>query len=114
MDTLDAIFARRDVRQYLDRPIAREDLERILEAGRRASFSINRQRWDFVAVTDRSRLTQLAKVWEEHTSSGAHRSRSTAFPAWVPREVMSEASALSTSEAERILSACDLQANERM
>jgi nitroreductase len=34
METWDAIRARRNVRQYTDQPIARGDLERILDAGR--------------------------------------------------------------------------------
>ena len=37
METWDAIRARRNVRQYTDQPVAREDLERICEAGRRAA-----------------------------------------------------------------------------
>jgi nitroreductase len=64
MDTWDAIRARRNVRQYLDRPIARGDLERILEAGRRTPSSQNWQPWDFVVVTDRSVLQELSKVWQ--------------------------------------------------
>lgn len=63
MQTLEAIHARRDVRQYDDRPIAADDLDRILEAGRRAPSSRNQQRWDFVVVTDRDRLQGLAQVW---------------------------------------------------
>src|SRR6266581_4425831 len=39
METWDAIRARRNVRQYTDQPIAREDLERICEAGRRIARS---------------------------------------------------------------------------
>jgi hypothetical protein len=35
METWDAIRARRNVRQYTSQPIARENLERIVEAGRR-------------------------------------------------------------------------------
>jgi len=45
----------------------------------------------------------LAKIWEEHTDTGAHRSCRTAFPDWVPQEVMQAAEALSWTEAERIL-----------
>jgi nitroreductase len=63
METWDAIRARRDVRQYTDRPLAREQLERILEAGRRSPSSSNWQPWDFVAVTDRAQLVDLSKVW---------------------------------------------------
>ena len=50
------------------------------------------------------RKEQLAKVWNEHTPSGAHRSRRLAFPAWVPGDVVKEAERLSIAEAEEILS----------
>jgi nitroreductase len=63
VETWDAIRARRNVRRYEERPIPREDLERILEAGRRAPSSRNRQRWDFVVVTDRQELGRLSGVW---------------------------------------------------
>jgi nitroreductase len=64
METWDVVRARRNVRQYTDQPIASEDLERILEAGRRAPSSMNWQPWDFVVVTDRDQLIELAKVWQ--------------------------------------------------
>lgn len=64
METWDAIRARRNVRSYADRPIAAEDLHRILEAGRRSPSSLNRQRWDLVLVTERDRLRALAEVWK--------------------------------------------------
>jgi len=64
METWDAVRSRRNVRQYTDQPIGRADLERILEAGRRAPSSRNWQPWDFVVVTDRDQLTELAKVWQ--------------------------------------------------
>ena len=63
METWDAIRARRNVRQYSGQPIAREDLERICEAGRRAPSAGNWQPWDFIVVTDREQLRELAKVW---------------------------------------------------
>ena len=63
METWDAIRARRNVRVFDERPIADDDLDRILEAGRRAPSSRNWQPWDFVVVTDRSRLPELAQVW---------------------------------------------------
>jgi nitroreductase len=64
METWDAIRARRDIRQYTDAPLTREQLEQILEAGRRAPSSRNWQPWDFVIVTARSSLVELAKVWQ--------------------------------------------------
>jgi nitroreductase len=64
MDTWDAIRARRNVRSYEDRPIPPEHLDRILEAGWRAPSASNRQRWDFVVVTDRATLEELSTVWQ--------------------------------------------------
>jgi nitroreductase len=43
METWDAIESRRDVREFADRPVAHEDLDRILEAGRRAPSARNWQ-----------------------------------------------------------------------
>jgi nitroreductase len=63
METWDAIRARRNVREFADRPIAEPDLDRILDAGRRAPSSRNWQPWDFVLVTDRAQLAELANVW---------------------------------------------------
>ena len=73
METWDAITARRNVREFDDRPLPTEHLERILEAGRRAPSSRNGQPWDFVVVTEREQLKELAKVWRGagHVASSA-------------------------------------------
>src|SRR5438309_2857989 len=63
METWDAITSRRNVREFEDRAISDEDLDRVLEAGRRAPSSRNWQPWDFIVVTDRGQLTELAGVW---------------------------------------------------
>jgi nitroreductase len=65
VETWDAIRARRNIRSFADRPIAPERLDRILEAGRRAPSSINWQPWDFVVVTDRQALRDLAGVFPQ-------------------------------------------------
>jgi nitroreductase len=64
METWDAIRARRNVRQYTDQQIAEVDLDRILEAGWRAPSASNRQRWAFVAITDKAQLEALGGVWQ--------------------------------------------------
>jgi nitroreductase len=74
MTAWDAIMSRRDVRDFDPRPVSRADLEQILEAGRRAPSSQNWQPWDFVVVTDRQQLAELARVWR----SGGHVARSAA------------------------------------
>ena len=62
MGTWDAITSRRNVRSYSKGEIATEDIDRILEAARRAPSAGNQQAWDFVVCTDREQLAQLAKV----------------------------------------------------
>ena len=63
METWEAIESRRNVRAFADRPIPAADLDRVLEAGRRSPSSQNWQPWDFILVTDRGQLRELAKVW---------------------------------------------------
>jgi nitroreductase len=63
MQTWEAIESRRNVRSFADRAIPAEDLDRILEVGRRSPSSQNWQPWDFILVTDREQLQELAKVW---------------------------------------------------
>ncbi len=62
METWEAIRSRRDVRSFADRPIPRDHLDEILEAGRRAPSSQNWQPWDFVVVTEREQLARLSQV----------------------------------------------------
>jgi len=62
MEAWEAIKSIRVVRQFADRPLADEHLERILNAGRRAGSSKNEQRWTFIVVRDREHLGELASV----------------------------------------------------
>lgn len=73
METWDAIRARRNVRMYEQEPIPSEHLDRILEAARRTPSSRNQQAWDFLLVTGRERLGELAKVWRSarHVATSA-------------------------------------------
>jgi len=64
METWDAIRARRNVRSYAPEPVPSEQLARIVEAGWRAPSASNRQHWDFIIVTDREQLAELATVWQ--------------------------------------------------
>ena len=62
METWDAIRSRRNVRSYAEGAVAPQDLDRVLEAGRRSPSAGNQQAWDFVVCTDREQLAQLAGV----------------------------------------------------
>lgn len=64
MDAWDTITSRRQVRAFTSDSIPTEDLERILEAGRRAPSARNGQRWDFVVVTDKGQMERLSHVWQ--------------------------------------------------
>jgi nitroreductase len=79
VETWDAIRSRRNVRTYGEGAIAPEDLDRVLEAGRRTPSAGNQQAWDFVVCTDREQLAQLARVWR----SAGHVARSAATIALV-------------------------------
>jgi nitroreductase len=63
METWDAIRSRRGVRLFTDAEIPFQDLEQILEAGRRSPSSTNSQRWDFVLIREREQLARVAGVW---------------------------------------------------
>lgn len=66
---------------------------------------VHRRLWPaLVRLAPRFRKAHLAKTWNEHTASGAHRSRRVPFPEWVPRQVKEQAARLSMAEAERLLS----------
>ena len=67
MEALEAIQKRRTIRKYSGEPVAREDLEKIVDAGRLAATGNNRQPWDFVVVTDREMIDRLkvASAWME-------------------------------------------------
>jgi nitroreductase len=63
MQTWEAITSRRNVRSFAGRPIPAAHLDQILEVGRRSPSSQNWQPWDFILVTGRGQLRELAKVW---------------------------------------------------
>jgi nitroreductase len=63
VETWDTIRARRNVRQYTDQPIARADLERILDAGRRAASASNWQPWNLLS-------SRTARSWWSWRRSG--------------------------------------------
>ena len=62
LGTWEAIDSIRCVRAFAADPLSPAELERILNAGRRAGSSKNLQRWAFVVVRDRARLAELAAV----------------------------------------------------
>jgi len=62
---LDAMHSRRSIRRYLERPVPRDVLRRLLEAARWAPSAHNRQPWRFVVITDPARRASLAQAMGE-------------------------------------------------
>lgn len=60
MDLFEAIRKRRSIRRFTDDMVPRADLETIVDAGRLAPTGNNSQPWDFVVVTDRAMIAELA------------------------------------------------------
>ena len=65
---------------------------------------VHRRLWPaLVKLAARFGKARLAKVWSEHTPSGAHRARSLPFPKWVPAEALAAARAMTDEQAEKSL-----------
>jgi len=60
MDLMEAIRARRSIRNFLDRPVEEELLLAVLEAGRIAPSARNMQDWRFIVVRDAATRQMLA------------------------------------------------------
>jgi nitroreductase len=64
MEILEAIFTRRSVRKYQDRPVEPEKLEVLLKAAMYAPSALNEQPWRFVVITERPLFDQIMKVYQ--------------------------------------------------
>jgi nitroreductase len=62
MNVIEAIRTRKSVREFLDKPVEREKLLEVLEAGRLAPSASNRQEWRYVVVTDKRMREKLAEA----------------------------------------------------
>lgn len=65
---------------------------------------VHKRLWPaLVRLSHRFKRGQLAKVWSEHTPSGAHALRRIAYPRWLPAEVIEHARLLTEEDAEQQL-----------
>jgi nitroreductase len=60
MEFFDCIRGRRSVREYLDKPVERENVEGILDAGALAPSARNTQQWRFTVVESRDEIKRLS------------------------------------------------------
>lgn len=61
-EILDLITSRQSDRKYSEKPVEKEKLDRIVEAGRMAPSACNAQPWKFIVVTDRELVLKIAEA----------------------------------------------------
>jgi len=61
---LELLRARRSVRRFQDKSIPKDELEKMIDAVRFAPTARNVQPWEFIVVTDKGKLKELAKLGE--------------------------------------------------
>jgi nitroreductase len=71
MDALEAIQKRRSVRNFTGEAIPREDLEKIVDAGRLAPSGYNNQPWNFIVITNRATIERLKVAAQWMDKAGA-------------------------------------------
>jgi nitroreductase len=59
---IDAILARRSIREYTSEPIKENDIKMMLEAAMAAPSSSDRKPWHFIVITNRQTLDNLARA----------------------------------------------------
>ena len=62
METFDALTKRASVRDYMNQPVPKDMLEKLVDAGRRAPSARAVEPWEFVVVTERAMLDKLAGI----------------------------------------------------
>lgn len=65
MDAFELITTRRSTRRFSNRPVEREKLDMVIEAGRHAPSGGNNQNTHFLVITDREILDRLAVMVKE-------------------------------------------------
>ena len=62
---IENILTRRSVRAFNEKQIPRDELEQILKAATYAPSGMNRQTWQFTAITNHEKIQALAKIIEK-------------------------------------------------
>ena len=73
MNVSDAIRLKRAVRKFQNKPLPKEVVQAILNAGRRSQSSKNTQAWRFIAIQDKGILKALSECgeWAGHIAGAA-------------------------------------------
>ena len=83
-----AIISRRSIRAFLDKPVERADIERILEVAARAPSGTNTQPWKVYVLTGQARVALSNAILAVHTDPAKAREHSEEY-AYYPREWVS-------------------------
>lgn len=59
METLEAIFKRRSIREYTDEMVTEQEIETLLRAAFSAPTAVNSQPWEFVVINDKEILDKI-------------------------------------------------------
>lgn len=62
MEFYDVVNKRRSIRQFTDKAIPQEVIERILDAGLKAPSSNHQRSWELVVYTDKEKVNELAQI----------------------------------------------------
>jgi nitroreductase len=62
METFDCISKRASVREYQKKPIPKDMLEKLVDAGRRAPTARAVEPWEFVVIQDKEKLQRLGQI----------------------------------------------------
>ncbi|HEX7402238.1 MAG TPA: nitroreductase family protein [candidate division Zixibacteria bacterium] len=72
MELFDTIHSRRTIRTFTGKKVPKEDLEKIVDAGRVAPSAVNRQMWDFVVVTEKDVLDDIVHHFKAGRKYGTY------------------------------------------
>ncbi|MFH1208112.1 MAG: nitroreductase family protein [Candidatus Omnitrophota bacterium] len=62
METFEVLAKRASVRDYMNQPVPKDMLEKLVDAGRRAPSARAVEPWEFVVITSRAMLDKLAGI----------------------------------------------------
>jgi len=66
MDVIEAIYARRAVRDFTAQPVDEQVLRQLIDAAVQAPSAMNQQPWSFVVVRDRALLARISQEAKAH------------------------------------------------
>ena len=76
---MEAIFNRRSIRKYEEKPVEKEKIEKLLRAAMQAPSAANQQPWEFIVVEDKTGLKKLSET--KKAAAAALHGKKTTIPA---------------------------------